>query len=168
MERLGKNLTAEKNLAGRADFEQLDTEPQSCFTEIVRWRGPAARSEVGQTHVWPAKVLPSTTTVLILFFMSIAAPYTAVCVHSLWVLHREWRMDNAEIGGIYFFSRSANQHIPVYLNLLSPVFACVIAAVPTLLVLSLFRRHRIASWLAWISFVGGWTVFLFRNEFAIK
>jgi hypothetical protein len=102
--------------------------------------------------------------------MSLAAPLIAVWIHSVCVFERGIRFYNAEIGGIYFHGSMPpypQPNISLFGYVLALVGACGIPAIPTFLVLLVFRKRAFYRWLTWAGFIILWTWVLFQMEIAI-
>jgi hypothetical protein len=77
--------------------------------------------------------LPRWSDWVTLGFMSLAAPWIAACIHSVWVFHRGTGLYNAEVGGLYFHGRGPFPAATLW-SLLPFIGACGVYAIPTLLV----------------------------------
>lgn len=114
--------------------------------------------------------LPVWADWLALVLMSFAAPLLAAWIHSFYVFEYGFRFYNAEIGGIYFrgsmppYSQPGLSFTEASLVVIS---GCSVPAVPTFLVLLLFRKRVLHRWLVWAGFVILWTGVLFQLEIAI-
>jgi hypothetical protein len=116
--------------------------------------------------------LPAWADWIALALMSIAAPLIATYIHSAWVFHSDYRLYNAEIGGIFF--RGVSGSMPPFQepsiglrDILTLISGCGIPAILTFLALLPFRRRTLYRWIIWTGFIALWTWLLFQMEIAI-
>ncbi len=93
------------------------------------------------------KRLPAWSDWLTLALMSLAAPWVAGYIHSVFVFQRGIRLYNAEVGGIYFGSMPQPQ--PSLWSVFLWIGGCGLPAAITFALLLPFRKRVVYRWLVW-------------------
>ncbi|HEY3853967.1 MAG TPA: hypothetical protein VGO67_06210 [Verrucomicrobiae bacterium] len=109
--------------------------------------------------------------IVVLLLMSIAAPWFAAFIHSVWVFHRGFRFYNAEFGGKYFFGviYGHGSEMPNFRDdVIGWTLACVIPGAITFLILLPFRRLVWVHRILWVICIALWTLIFFKSEVAMK
>jgi hypothetical protein len=103
--------------------------------------------------------------------MAVVAPWVAACIQSLRVFYSDFRLYNAQLGGVYFdnmgdFTRLQPQQVPAWIMELICRYAGL--GLVTFLVLLPFRKFLLYSWVAWAFFICLWMTIFSMAEVALK
>jgi hypothetical protein len=110
--------------------------------------------------------LPAWADWFALLAMALAAPMVAMYFHSFWVFFTDFRLYNAEIGGVYFIPGSGGVGPRVSWSIYHFVVLCDVLAIPTFLVLLPFRRLTLERWIVWAGFIALWVFLAFQAQIA--
>ena len=109
--------------------------------------------------------LPAWSDWISLVLMSLASPWLAAYIHSVFVFNRGFRFYNAEVGGAYFHT-SGPMPAPDVWSMVSWIGACGVPAIPTFLALLAARKRLLYRWIAWLASIALWTYICFKMEIA--